>query len=163
MVEDTYVSLSSFGPDVGAGLFATRPIPRGRWLGPYTGLRVRKLDIDAQGYVRGYVLRAGSGYIDARDPTGRLVTECGGRVDVRTFGPAEWTYFEQNGFRGVMWEGAANLLRFVNHGGPSLRNCTLTRHKKRVGLRASRDIAVGEELFMNYGSGYWSSKLASAL
>ena len=159
MVVDTYVALSTLGADVGAGLFAEHRIPRGRWLGAYTGLRVYKDDLSAPDYVHGYVVRTGSGYIDTRDPNGRLVTACGSRVDVSTFGPKEWTSFEKNG---VSWDGASNLLRFVNHGSLHKRNCVLTRHNKKVGLRALRDIEVGEELFINYGPGYWRSSRAKA-
>lgn len=154
-VNALYVAPSSLGPAAGGGLFALRPIARGEWLGPYAGVRVRKADVDAPGFVRGYVMRIGGGYVDARDPAGRLVTACGRRVDVSDFGAAEWRKFKSDGMRGVAWEGAANLLRFVNAGGPSQRNCALTRHNKKVGLRAARDIAAGEELFMNYGPGYW--------
>jgi len=158
MTTDTYVALSTLGPDVGAGLFAEHRIPRGRWIGPYAGLRVYKVDLSAPDYVHGYVVRTGNGYIDTRDPNGRLVTACGSRMDVSAFGPKEWTCFENNG---VAWEGTSNLLRFVNHGSLQKRNCVLTRHNKKVGLRALCDIAVGEELFVNYGPGYWSAKTAA--
>ena len=56
-------------------------------------------------------MRLGTGYVDARDPTGRLLLANGVSVDVHSMSRKTWGKLQHVG---VKWLGAANLSRFVN-------------------------------------------------
>ena len=51
----------------------------------------------------------------------------------------------------------SNLARYINH--PPVgttANCVLLASESRAYVRATRDIAAGEELFLDYGYEYWN-------
>ena len=99
-------------------------------------------------YKRGYVLRVGPRYIDARDPNGRLRLSNGAHINVHAYSEDEWATLEADGEFGIAWEGDANLSRFVNH-------CSHPNAKFRRGwLVTTTQIHAGSELFVRCGSDF---------
>lgn len=153
----------------GGGLFAARPIRKGECLGRYEGRRVSAKEAFHPNFVRGYLMASGSGFLDGRDPDGRLRMADGRLLNVHGWTDATWrTQFGRPrgcrpqgppSARGVEWKGVANLMRFVNAGDAAHPcNCVLTRTCGGVGYKTKRDVAAGEELLANYGGSYWKSQ-----
>ena len=96
----------------GGGLFSGRTLAEDEYLGTYKGIPVKAAIMRAPGFIRGYIMRVGPNYINARDlETGRLRLANGKVVDVSGYTHADWGRLETFG---VEWIGAANLTRFVN-------------------------------------------------
>lgn len=144
----------------GGGLFAARPLRKGELIGRYTGVRVPKAKALDPDYTRGYLmLIPGIGYVDSRDPGGRLVLGSGATYDVHGWTDATWrARFRARATRGVDWRGAANLTRFVNASTTRPANCVLTRKYGGAAYVTSRDVLRDEELIANYGPGYWKTQ-----
>ena len=121
------------------------------YLGTYKGIRVRAAIMRAPGYVRGYIMRVGPNYIDARDlETGRLRLANGKVVDVSGYTHADWGRLETFG---VEWIGAANLTRFVNEA-ESNYNVVFRRGGK---LYTLGEIPPDTELLVSrYSAGFWN-------
>ena len=100
----------------------------------------------APGFVRGYVLRVGPRYIDARDPAGRLRLSDGSLVDPHPFSDADWAALRQVG---VAWEGHASLCRFLNHSEAS--NAVLSKGW----LVTTTAVEAHSELLVRYGAAFW--------
>lgn len=142
----TFVQCSTV-PSAGAGLFAAVTLLRDTYLHKYEGHQVKAHEMRRAGYSTGYLMRIGPHYIDARDPLGRLRLSDGELVDVHSFTQDEWVNLSK---RGVAWEGAANLSRFVNHA------TTPNARYHRGWLVTTRDVRAGAEIFVRYGKGFWS-------
>lgn len=147
-------------PGAGGGLYASVALRKGECLGRYEGRRLSAAEaLGDPHFVRGYLMQVGSGYVDGRDPAGRLVLDDGSEVDVSRWTDAEWRRRLGRGGRGVAWRGVANLMRFVNAGdrGGTPANCVLTRTCGGTGFKTKWDVACGEELLANYGGSYWGT------
>ena len=138
-----YVQRSSIA---GGGALAAIDLPKGTFVCRYTGVPVRAAQVRAPGFVRGYVLRVGPRYIDARDPAGRLRLSDGSLVDPHPYSDADWAALQQVG---VAWEGHASLSRFVNHSEAS--NAVLSKGR----LVTTTAVEAHSELLVRYGAAFW--------
>ena len=142
----------------GGGLFAARRLKKGECLGAYTGRKVPSSEAFHPNFQRGYLMAQGSGYVDARDPDGRLVLADGTVLNVHSMNDAAWREMARKGKRGVEWRGEASMVRFANAADAEhARNCVLTRTCGGTGLKTAREVERGEELFISYGAGYWKT------
>ena len=143
-------------PYSGGGAFAAVAIGKGEWIGRYTGSPVPASVVrDDPACQAGYVKRIGGPYIDARDPTGRLRLADGTLADTHSFSHADWAALRM---RGVAWEGAAQLSRFIQQAPLDVPANVVLRGSDVV---ATADIPEGGELFADYGGGrYWGKRLA---
>ena len=151
-----YVAPSTL-PGAGGGLFARTALCRGECI-PYVGERVTASEIRAPAFVRGYVIKTGSGFIDARDPRGQLVMDDGSAVRVAEWTDSQWRA-NMRRVRGVAWRGTANLARFINSGDRTHpNNCILTRScGGGSAYKLKRDVQADEELLVSYGPSFWES------
>jgi len=142
-------------PYSGGGAFAAVAICNGEWICRYTGRPVPASVVRSDPACQaGYVKRVGGPYIDARDPHGRLRLADGRLVDTHAFTHADW---EALPMRGVAWEGAAELSRFIQQAPLGVRANVLLRGSDVV---ATADVPPGAELFADYGGLYWGERLA---
>jgi hypothetical protein len=132
----------------GGGLFAVSFIPKGSYVVEYKGCLLKANDFEYD-YDRSYILQAGSRYIDARDPAGRLRMADGQLVNVHQFRQKDWEALDQDG---VDWVGEASLARFINEargkesGKRNVRFGTDPKGKRKMGYIATCDVQEGEEL-----------------
>ena len=138
-------------PHSGAGAFAARALKAGDWIDRYTGTRVKAEVMRALKYERGYILRVGGSYVDARDPNGRLRLSDGTLVNPHTFEQEEWAAIADN--PGVAWEGEANLCRFIQHS-----------RKPNAKFEGSdivclKPIERDGEVKIDYGKDFWGRRL----
>ena len=144
-------------PNAGGGLFAAVYLQCGTQLMKYQGCIVSATVMWGSGYTRGYVMRLGSRYVDARDPCGRLCLSTGTQVDVNSFSQDDWDAFRGEG---VAWlSGSANLSRFVNGfvngSGPGSGPGANAKFSKGW-LELTRDVRAGEELFIIYPKDFYT-------
>lgn len=137
----------------GAGLFASKDLPKGTYVVDYRGSLVSSEQLAKHGYNRDYTLLSGPRYVDSRDPGGRLVMDDGRALNVHRFGQRDWDRLRG---RGIEWKGEASLGRFVNHGPRGARNVSFRSHPRfGMGFVTTRAVRSGEELLTNYGPDYW--------
>ena len=137
----------------GAGLFASKDLPKGTYVVDYRGSLVSREQLAKHGYNRDYTLLSGPRYVDSRDPQGRLVMDDGRALNVHRFGQRDWDRLRG---RGIEWKGEASLGRFVNHGPREARNVSFRSHPRfGMGFVTTRAVRSGEELLTNYGPDYW--------
>jgi hypothetical protein len=137
----------------GGGAFASVDLPKHTWLCRYTGVQVTAAQMRAPDFVRGYVMRVGPRYLDARDPNGRLRLSDGALVDVHGFTDANWEALSPHAsLRGVAWEGAGNLSRFVNH------SDTPNVAFRKGWLVTIGYVAAGTELVARYNASFWHAR-----
>jgi len=147
-----YIKKSNI-PQAGGGVFTSTMLSCNLALMQYTGIKVKAAVMRAAGYKRGYVMRVGGPYIDARDPEGLLVLEDGSKISVHEFGEHDWAALPS---RGVRWEGTANLSRFINEASGTA-SPNLVYHDGW--WRTTRTIQAHEELLVStYGDGFWAEE-----
>ena len=143
----TFVQRSS---TEGGGLFAAIDLNPDVHLHKYEGAQVAAKVMRRDDYARGYVMRIGPHYVDARDPAGRLRLSNGAHIGVHSYSDADWHALEESGQRGVAWEGGcANLSRFVNH------SETPNAKFSRGWLVTTMAVKAGDELFVRYCKDFW--------
>ena len=149
-----YVAQSTV-PYSGGGAFAAVALGKGEWICRYAGWPVPASVVRSDPACQaGYVKRVGGPYIDARDTDGRLRLADGRLVDTHAFSHADW---EALSMRGVEWEGAAELSRFIQQAPLDTPANVVLRGSDVV---ATADIPPGGELFADYGAKYWGKRLA---
>jgi hypothetical protein len=130
------VDIKDVSPEVGAGVFARSPLPKGVFIAEYTGMvsyadpySWRKLARE-NAYLFEYALE---------NDAPHWASEGVAHIDAKTFG---------------------NHARFINHS--YTPNCDVGRMLLDDGwhvfIVARRDIAEGEQLTFNYGRGYWQGR-----
>lgn len=75
--------------------------------------------------------------------------------------PADRTYVVQvNGDHFIDGAQDGGVARYANDAGATHNNARLAvdRVRKRVILRATRNIAAGSEIYVSYGKGYWAAR-----
>ena len=152
-----YVAKSNIA---GGGLFAAKEMAAGTVIGKgYGGKVVTKEDMEAEGFVHGYVQRVGGPFVDAGPtscPDDRLVLADGTEIDVRNYEAADWARLDGSGdARGISWEGKASILRFVNDSRGGRAGVANIARVKGGAWKLTRDVEAGEEILMwSYGKGY---------
>lgn len=132
----------------GGGLFSGRTLAEDEYLETYKGIHVKAATMRAPGYVRGYIMRVGPKYVDARDITGQLRLANGTIASVNAFTHADWG---QLASVGIEWIGESNLSRFVNEAEED-HNVIFRRGK----LYTLREIPPNTELVVSaYGGDFW--------
>jgi SET domain-containing protein len=128
-------ALGHVGEQVGWGLFAAARIPRGGWIGEYTGVIRRAIHATRENMQDGRFLSDYAFAYPRPLPDG--------------------TRLEVDALR------AGNMLRFVNHARrPNATvNYTLFDNRWVTFFQARREIARGQELTIDYGRDYWSGGL----
>jgi HSP20 family molecular chaperone IbpA len=115
--------------DMGQGLFAAQEISPGRKIGEYMGER-----LDRENLMAKYGLEA---------------SECADYV--MQIGEDMWMDASD--------PGKSNHTRYINHAEGGAENCVMfgDDHSSTI-ILVIRPVASGEQLLMNYGPGYWSSR-----
>ena len=147
--KDIYIKKSSL-EGAGGGAFASRVLPANHRLSQYTGIPVKAKEMRASGYIRGYIMRVGGPYIDARDPDGLLMLQDGREISVHQFTDADWASLD---YIGVGWRGAANLSRFINQASGDAEANVVYRDGWWT---TTKPVDAHQELLVSsYGSDFW--------
>ena len=133
----------------GGGAFAAVDVGAGESIAKYADDPVKAAALRDGSVEGGYVVRVGGPYIDARDVDGRLRLADGQLIDTHSL---DWSRFSQ---RGVDWEGAAELSRFLQHRPDGADASAAVRGSDVVALRP---IAANDEVFIDYGSRFWGTR-----
>ena len=136
----------------GGGAFASRKLPRNHPLCKYAGIAVDKEVAFAPGYRRGYVMRVGGPYFDARDPDGMLILQDGRHISVHEFTDADWANLSSIG---VAWDGVATLSRFFNQ---ATEAGTANIVYRNGWWRTTQEVKAHQELLVSrrgYGGDFW--------
>jgi hypothetical protein len=91
--------------------------------------------------IKSYMLRCTRGFIDGRDPDGRLLLDTGVKLNTHSMSDSDWSQLYG---RGVSWLGCATLARFANHSTRPNARFIDTR------IVAKRTIEPDEEITVNY-------------
>ena len=152
-----YVAKSNIA---GGGLFAAKKMAAGTVIGKgYGGKVVTEEDMEAEGFVRGYVQRVGGPFVDAGPtscPDDRLVLANGSKIDVHNYEAADWARLDGCGdARGISWEGKASIVRFVNDSRGGRDGVANITRVKGGTWKLTRGVEAGDELLVwTYGKGY---------
>ena len=115
--------------DMGQGLFAAREISPGRKIGEYMGERLHREELLAK--------------------YGLETSECADYV--MQIGEGMWMDASD--------PAKSNHTRYINHAEGEAENCVMFGDdKSSTIILVIRPVACGEQLLMNYGPGYWSSR-----
>ena len=83
-------------------------------------------------------------------------------VDTNKFTQQDWEALTEQGDFGTHWipgDGITNWCRFLNHNVGERANCSVATTADVFGnsfaVYTNKPIQPGEELFYNYGRGYW--------
>lgn len=130
-------------------------IPQGKLLGFYNGgKRVENSDYRFQGGR------------DAADPSGRLLMNDGTLQNTHEWSDEDWkqnTNLQTYGVKWIAGDEKSNWTRFMNHGSGAFINVAMAsssveRFGRAFAFYASKPILSGDELFYDYGSGYFATR-----